>query len=132
MIGYRQTVEPGDILARPINHLPGLHHYGTAVGNGWVVDTMPVRGKGYTTLAEFADRQPVTVIRLNRPEFQSLVIAQAAAAVVGRKPYDVLTANCEHDVSRVHFGIEESPTVNLLKIGLLTGAAFLLLSGFGR
>lgn len=115
-------VQPGDILLRPKASGLGFH-YGTGVSGGYAAHTMPGIGKHVGTLDEFGDGKLVTIIRPQRGPIQNYTVEQAAFSDLG-KPYDEWTANCEHDVHKVHTGNAQSPTVN--GITLLGGAALIV------
>jgi len=120
--GPPSPVRRGDLLSRPKASGLGFH-FGTGVSGGYVAHTMPGIGKHVSTLEEFGDRKPVTIIRHQRTPILNSLIEHTALADLG-KPYDVWSANCEHDVYKAHAGSPHSPTVNGIKF--IGGAALLV------
>lgn len=123
IVNTGRTLEGGDILARPKQSGFGWH-WGTALSDGSVAHTMPVIGKHVSSLAEFSTGLPITVIRPNRTLVETLQIEQRALTDLGM-PYAV-TANCEHDITRTHLGMANSPTLANALIGGVFGLALVV------
>ena len=120
IMNFGPGIEGGDILARPKQSGLGWH-WGTALSDGRVAHTMPDIGKHVSSIEDFSAGLPVQVIRPQRTWLENLQIEQNALVDLGA-PYTLASANCEHDMTRVHFGVSNSPSVRKVVIGLVFGA----------
>lgn len=102
--------DPGDVVK--IRKLFG-YHKGVALPNGWVAHIEPGSTPKMSTIEEFAGGRPVYVEK-TPDEQRGAVVLRALDALSDRRPYNVLTNNCEHFVSRALTGRRESPTVDFL------------------
>jgi|ERR1019366_1452752 hypothetical protein len=116
----------GAIVTRP-KHSRWGDRYGTMLPNRLVAHTTPERGKHVSSFEEFCAGKPAKVHMLDRSVFDNLAATQRAVQDLGR-PYHAITDNCEQDVTRVHTGVPNSPSV--VKWGIMVGIAILFL-GFG-
>jgi hypothetical protein len=116
----KSPIQPGDLVVRPAKF--GLfNHYGTGLSSGMIAHTTPGPGKHIGTLGEFADGQPVAVLRPVRTTLENAMVEQRAVSNLG-KPY-ALADNCEHDASFAQTGVPGSGT---LKGALILGGLFAL------
>jgi hypothetical protein len=123
---YTLPIQGGDIIRRPKKNGGGWH-YGTVLETGMIAHTLPVIGKHICTLEEFCDGLPYSIQRPPRTWQQNLDVQLRALEDIGA-PYVLPTANCEHDISRVHTGVSRSPSVDK---GILITAAVAAIFLFG-
>ncbi|MGA9474349.1 MAG: hypothetical protein WBV36_17915 [Terriglobales bacterium] len=109
-------LQSGDTLVRPKDNGLGSH-YGTWLSMGAVAHTTPGYGKHLGTFDEFAAGKPVGIIRPSRTIEDNFLTEFRAIEDLGKK-YDVLAANCEQDVTRVHEGAARSPSVGWAVAGV--------------
>ncbi|MTI52400.1 MAG: hypothetical protein FH757_12295 [Alcanivorax sp.] len=107
----------GDLLVRN----KGLaSHVGLVVGAG-VAHIWPGKPVTVTDLAEFTNGKPYQVVRAQDVKREEL-LARLEKLLQARKPYNVLTNNCEQIASYVLNGVRESPQLSATLIAAAMGA----------
>ena len=125
MILSNSPVHRGDIIVHPKTSGWGSH-YGTGVDGGFVAHTTPDLGKHVGTLEEFASGLPCAILHPRRTDCDFDAVQKRALWDLG-KPYNTVTANCEHDTTFAQTGVASSPTLNgVLAVAIITGLCKLI------
>lgn len=82
----------------------------------------PGRGEHVSSVADFANGTPVTVVHANADA--STVVARVRTRLAKPRPYDVVNNNCEHAANAVVTGRAFSPQLQALAIVTLGVLAF--------
>jgi hypothetical protein len=101
----------GSIISRP--KFPFTHrgiYLGNYLGCDQVFENTPQNGQRLVSFAEFAQGQTVSVDRQASIPIYELV-RRIQEALAGGRPYDFLTNNCDHAVTRVADGVASSMQV---------------------
>ena len=108
----------------------GFQHPGTCatVDCSWVVDSMPNSGARLVPFLAYAQGQSVTLQSRPLDRNDAAARASRALSLVGRTPYDLVTANCDHVAGYAETGVAASPQVALVVGVLLVGGAIWALS----
>ena len=113
----------GDVLAR--SKAPFMHR-GIYVGESQVFHNTPFSGEHISSLQEFADDCPVTVIeRHSDPVDQLNILHRISAQLLAPRTYVAAGYNCEHSVNRALGRAVESPQLQVF--GLLGALGLLAL-----
>ena len=127
-ISQMQTWAPGSIL-RVWSRRHGVFHWGVSDWPDWTGVRVIHSAKGSfvrsTTLQEFAEGELIEIVWVPQNSAQQAAFLERMHSLEG-KPYDLLTANCEHVVSWALTGRSQSPQLALgflLLIGVAALAA---------
>lgn len=117
---------------------PTYLHYGIDMGDGTVVHTRPHRFDRIwrggsvvrTSVAEFADGQPVRVVNEPPAAFPPEDIAVRAEKHVGRAGYSAIIDNCEHFATWCATGMRQSRQIDIIasRVGRVVGQASAVVS----
>lgn len=111
----------GDLLVRN----KGLvSHVGLVVGAG-IAHIWPGNSVTITDVAQFTDGKPYRIVRAKDVKPEEL-LSRLERVLKARKPYNVVTNNCEQIASYLLTGMRESPQ---LRVTFLTAVMGALLSG---
>ena len=104
----------GDIIERPKGF--GLtRHRGVLLGVDQVLHNTPERGEHLSTLAEFAQKQVVSLYA--RCKDVHAALSRTEKILSDPRKYHLIVRNCDHTVNDVVFGKPSSPQLVLAAVG---------------
>jgi Lecithin retinol acyltransferase len=104
--------QPGDKLSRP----KGLFtHTGIYIGFGRVFHSTDDQGPHVSSLADFADGNPVTVHPANDAD-RPAILSRVRDELHHNRNYDLLFNNCQHAASRAAVGRASSEDLQAMVI----------------
>lgn len=113
----------GDFLLR--SKILGISHVGVWVGDGAVFHNAPDRGEHVSSLADFAQGQPLRVEPKNTDA--TIVVARVRSKLVRPQSYDLVTNNCEHSANAVVSGFAFSNQLRVAAFVAAAGVLYLIL-----
>lgn len=114
----------GDFLLRP--KLLGITHVGVWVGGGAVFHNAPDHGEHISSVADFAQGEPVQIEPKNADPIT--VVARVRAKLAKPSSYDPIISNCEHSANAVVTGQAFSGQLRaVVVIALVIGIALVAL-----